>query len=286
MSFEGLEVELDRLADHRERLLTRITLADAAGQGGDGDAVPALSLRSQQDLEITRRHDLSVKRVGLSQLAPQRKVPAEPEIGGTSGACDAHSTGSNPPTKGATRGRCFMHHRRLTAIFLAAALMTVATSSAVAGSSSAIESRPGLALFEGKLIDLSRGWGDARTCVVFDVDRVAECYRDAATLHARETELTSEVSILASCSTPLRLYANTGFAGQELAIYTRGIWQNLSTWGFDNKLSSYKVGACGSHLAENANGGGSWYPGNTGAGAQSSSMLSGWDNRVSSVYLQ
>lgn len=179
-----------------------------------------------------------------------------------------------------------MHHRIRTAIVLAAALMASAASSALAGGSSATESRPGLALFEGKLIDLSRGWGEARACVVFDVERVGECYRDVATLQARETEFASEASILASCSTPLRLFANTGYGGQELDIYTRGVWQNLSTWGFDNQLSSYKVGACGSHLAENANGGGSWYPGNTGAGAQSSSMLSGWDNRVSSVYLQ
>jgi hypothetical protein len=179
-----------------------------------------------------------------------------------------------------------MHHRRLTAVVLAAALMVITASSALAGSSQATESRPGLALFEGKLIDLSRGWGEAQACVVFDADRIAECFRDVATLHARETELASDVSILASCSTPLRLFANTGYGGQELEIYTRGVWQNLSTWGFDNKLSSYKVGACGAHLAENANGGGSWYPGNTGAGAQSSSMLSGWDNRVSSVYLQ
>jgi hypothetical protein len=177
-------------------------------------------------------------------------------------------------------------HRRLIAIALAAAFVVIAASSALAGSNQAAESRPGLALFEGKLIDLSGGWGEAQACVVFEADRLAECFRDAATLHARETELASEVSILASCSTPLRLFANTGYGGQELDIYTRGVWQNLSTWGFDNKLSSYKVGACGSHFAENANGGGSWYPGNTGAGAQSSSMLSGWDNRVSSVYLQ
>ncbi|MBA3380869.1 MAG: hypothetical protein H0T97_03235 [Actinobacteria bacterium] len=179
-----------------------------------------------------------------------------------------------------------MHRRRLTAIGVAAVFMVVAASSALAGSSSATEPRPGLALFEGKVIDLSRGWGEARACVVFDADRVAECFRDTATLHARETEVAADVSILASCSTPLRLFANTGYGGSELDIYTRGVWQNLSTWGFDNQLSSYKVGACGVHLAENANGGGSWYPGNTSAGAQASSMLSGWDNRVSSVYLQ
>lgn len=59
-----------------------------------------------------------------------------------------------------------MHRRRLTAVSLAAVLMAVATSSALAVGSSATESRPGLALFEGKLIDLSRSWGEAQACVV------------------------------------------------------------------------------------------------------------------------
>ncbi len=179
-----------------------------------------------------------------------------------------------------------MHSRRLIAIGLAAVFIVVATSSVLASNSSASESRQGLALFEGKVIDLSRGWGQARACVVFDTDRLAECFRDVASLQARESEFAADVSILASCSTPLRLFENTGYGGRELDIYTRGVWQNLSAWSFDNQLSSYKVGACGSYFAENANGGGSWYPGNTSAGAQASSMLSGWDNRVSSVYLQ
>ena len=179
-----------------------------------------------------------------------------------------------------------MHCRRLIAVATAAVLMVaVVTGSALASSSSANESRPGLALFEGKLIDLSNGWGEANACVVFDVDRLAECFRDADSLHARETTIGAD-SILASCSTPLRLFPNAGYGGGELDIYPRGTWLNLSAWGFDNQLSSYQGGACGAHLAENANGGGSWYPGNTSAGAQASSMVSGWDNRVSSVYLQ
>ena len=179
-----------------------------------------------------------------------------------------------------------MHRRSLAVVGAVAVLMVVATGSALASSNSESEPRPRLALFEGKLIDLSSGWGEATACVVFDADRLAECFRDTASLHARETALGTDVSILASCSTPLRLFANTGYGGTELDIYTRGTWLNLSTWGFDNQLSSYQVGACSTHLAENANGGGSWYPGNTSAGAQASSMLSGWDNRVSSVYLQ
>jgi hypothetical protein len=90
----------------------------------------------------------------------------------------------------------------------------------------------------------------------------------------------------AACSTPLRLYANANYGGRELDFYDRGYWQNLSTWSFDKQLSSYKVGACGVYLADAGNGGGSWYPGNTSAGHNEPSMQSGWDNRISSIYIQ
>ena len=103
---------------------------------------------------------------------------------GTSGVCDAHSTGSNPPRWGA-REEGYMHRRSLAVVGAVAVLMVVATGSGFASSTSESEPRPGLALFEGKLIDLSSGWGEATACVVFDADRLAECFRDTASLHAR-----------------------------------------------------------------------------------------------------
>ena len=60
---------------------------------------------------------------------------------------------------------------------------------------------------------------------------------------------------------------------------------NLSTYGFDNDTSSYRVGACASTFWAGASGSGSVYPGPTGANASASSMLSGWNNVVSSVYI-
>jgi hypothetical protein len=86
-------------------------------------------------------------------------------------------------------------------------------------------------------------------------------------------------------SSPLRLFADASYGGRELDFYDRGYWQNLSTWSFDNQLSSYKVGACGVYLADYANGGGSWYPGNTSAGHDEPTMLSGWNDRISSIYI-
>ncbi|MFL5962176.1 MAG: hypothetical protein ACJ757_04710 [Gaiellaceae bacterium] len=84
----------------------------------------------------------------------------------------------------------------------------------------------------------------------------------------------------------MRLFADANYGGRELDFYDRGYWQNLSTWGFDNQLSSYMVGACGVYLADFSNGGGSWYPGNTSAGHHEPGMLSGWNDRVSSIYIQ
>jgi len=59
----------------------------------------------------------------------------------------------------------------------------------------------------------------------------------------------------------------------------------LSAYGIDNAVSSYKVGACSATFFDGAGGGGSIYPGYTGAGAQYSSMVSGWDNRLGSIWI-
>ena len=91
-------------------------------------------------------------------------------------------------------------------------------------------------------------------------------------------------TILLSCSTSLRLYKNTSFGGTVLALSQRGIGIPLASYGFDNVTSSYKIGACSSTFFDGAIGS-TTYPGNTSAGAQATSMLSGWDNRVSTVYI-
>ncbi|HEX5246995.1 MAG TPA: hypothetical protein VFW41_07675 [Gaiellaceae bacterium] len=181
-------------------------------------------------------------------------------------------------------------HKRFLGAALAAAIFLLLPIAGLA-SNQAAPSPPGQAVFEGHTIDLSKGWGDAHACLVANGAGVVECFRDQAGLLARESQLQEQASadpaIAAStCSTPLRLYADTGYGGRELDFYDRGYWQNLSDWSFDNQTSSYKVGACGVYLADGANGGGSWYPGNTNAGASASSMVSGWNDRISSLYIQ
>lgn len=144
--------------------------------------------------------------------------------------------------------------------------------------------------FEGRTIDLADGWGDATACA--STASETRCFRSEPAmdrwLNAGDSAEggDGEVAPLAACSTSLRLYDGTSYSGQVLYLSTRNLWLNLSNYGFDNLTSSYKVGACGAYFAENSSGGGAWYPGSTAAGAQAATMATGWNNRISSVYLQ
>jgi hypothetical protein len=147
------------------------------------------------------------------------------------------------------------------------------------------------ARFEGRIIDLRAGWGAARACI--EHDGVVDCYRSEKQMLAAHPQASGGVSQLAgasvaaaaACSSSLRLYDGTSFGGQVLTLTTRQTTLNLSSYGFDNLASSYKVGACATSLYASANLGGSAYPGSTAANSSASSMLSGWNNTVSSVWI-
>jgi len=193
-----------------------------------------------------------------------------------------------------------MFKRRMTTLMVVVvtawlALATGATDAARAEQPAASTEPVGqVAVFEGSTIDLSRGWGDTHACAI-SRDRVAECFRTEAELEARlaalvsPTQETSDKSLTTTttCSSALRLYDGTGYGGDVLYLWSRGWWINLWDVGFANRTSSYKIGACSSYFADYSGGRGDWYPTSlTSAYLWSSSMLSGWDNRVSSVYLR
>lgn len=150
---------------------------------------------------------------------------------------------------------------------------------------------PSKAVFEGAFIDLADGWGAARACAEFG-DSV-ECFRTEPELLAAHPELVADIAFrldsavmpASACSSSLRLYRSTGYGGSALFLTTRSVVQNLSSFGFDNDTSSYRVGACSAAFYSGANLSGSQYPGSTGANASASSMASGWDNVVSSVII-
>lgn len=88
-----------------------------------------------------------------------------------------------------------------------------------------------------------------------------------------------------SCSTPIRLYDGTSFTGASVSISQRGTWINLGPLNFDNRTSSFRVGACSVDMASAADGGGALYPTCHNPGCEESSMQPGWNNVISSVFL-
>jgi hypothetical protein len=144
---------------------------------------------------------------------------------------------------------------------------------------------PGIALFEGQRINLADGWGKAKACATDGI--TTTCYRseaamDAASARALGGELVQASSL--NCSSPLKLYRGTSFTGAVMQISGRAEFLGLAGLGFDNDTSSYKVGACSSYFYDGVPNVG-LYPGNTTALWSQSAMLTGWDNRISSVYI-
>lgn len=47
--------------------------------------------------------------------------------------------------------------------------------------------RDGMALFEGRVIDLREGWGEAEACLVTDTNELARCFRSEQELAVGHT---------------------------------------------------------------------------------------------------
>lgn len=141
-----------------------------------------------------------------------------------------------------------------------------------------------IASFEGRDINLAEDWEQAQACVV--AADGARCYRTEAEMDATEGSMPEPggVVALAACSSKLRLYDGTSYGGAVLELQTQYVYHNLASLGFDNRTSSYKIGACSARFYDTTSGG-TQYPGNTNANVWASSMASGWNNRVGSVYI-
>ncbi|MEQ1700380.1 MAG: hypothetical protein ABMA25_09730 [Ilumatobacteraceae bacterium] len=130
-------------------------------------------------------------------------------------------------------------------------------------------------------------------CLEFDGE--ITCYRTERLMLGAYAEMTRAVEPLPSgsslamavapCASSLRLYDGTGFAGQVLMLTTRQTCLNLASYGFDNRTSSYKVGACGVSMYASPNLGGSLHPGASAPNSSVSTMAAGWSNAISSVWI-
>ncbi len=172
-------------------------------------------------------------------------------------------------------------------------ISTIAASASTASANAPSEN--GIATFDGQILDLSQDWGSAEACFVWEQQGIVECFASEAAMDAWIAGIDDATPAVASggitpaavtCSGYLRLYDGTSYTGQVLYLRDRAQWINLSTYGFNQKTSSFKVGPCSSIFADYNNGGGDRYPTYlTQAYDQASSMLTGWNNDVTSVYI-
>jgi hypothetical protein len=140
------------------------------------------------------------------------------------------------------------------------------------------------ATFEGKAIDLTHGWGEAHACAVIDGN--ARCFRAEAQMDAWLAQnAVGLTTLLSDCWSSVRLYSDGGFGGDVLYLSYEAGWLDLYLWGFDNVMSSFKIGACDSYFTDYTQGGGAWYPGSTTAWTETSVVAAGWNDRVSSVWI-
>ncbi len=141
-----------------------------------------------------------------------------------------------------------------------------------------------IASFEGGWIRLSDGWGEAQACTYDGVD--ARCYRSEAEMDEAEQPDPGGAVARAECSLPtLKLYRGAGYGGNVLQLTSRGVYHDLWGLGFDNDTESYKIGPCSARFYDVWSASGPYSTTLTSAGTWAPSMASGWDNRVSSVYI-
>jgi hypothetical protein len=168
-----------------------------------------------------------------------------------------------------------------------------------AAASSAVEPTPpdpSIATYGNQTLDLTESWGTAKACLAtatetrcFNSEREMDKYvatLGSSTSGAKGTASQSlgAVALAADCSSSVKLYSNTSYGGYLLQVFERLNVVDLAAYGFSNITSSYKIGACAAYFWDGV-GGGAVYPGNTNAGIWSSTMVAGWDNRVSSLVL-
>ena len=160
------------------------------------------------------------------------------------------------------------------------------------------------AAYEGRIIDLARNWGGASACLVApDLLSSTECFSSEGELEQRVTELESQFGAAAptsigstgsttassssGCGSFLKLYDGAWYNGQTIWFSTRLSWLNLSSYGFNQKTSSFRIGSCSAYFADYSWGGGAWYPTYlTQANDNGPTMLPGWNNDVSSLYIK
>ena len=176
-----------------------------------------------------------------------------------------------------------LKHIRVAAVLVLAA-SGVAGGVPVRADGPPPEQRSVIASFDSGWIRLADGWGEARACTYDGTE--ARCYRSEAEMDRAEASMSEfDVEARADCAQPtLKLYCGGSYGGSVFQLTSRGIYHDLGLVGFSNVTSSYKIGPCNARFYDVWSASG-LYPGTTTASTWSTSMSSGWNDRVSSVYI-
>lgn len=133
--------------------------------------------------------------------------------------------------------------RTATAVVLSLVLGTAAGG---VGGTAASAAGPVRASFGSTTFDLSKGWGSAKSCVVFS-RTVVRCYAsygeaDAALGYSAAADplIVHAVAAVPSCASGwLCLYENTGGGGRRLQFHDE-YWNYLSDYDFAGETSSWR----------------------------------------------
>jgi hypothetical protein len=125
--------------------------------------------------------------------------------------------------------------------------------------------------------------GDARTG---EATRCFDTFEQAYGMPAASSARHKRRAHTASCAWTYQVHyqwRQWNANGETYGFQGRTYWQNLPSY-MNNDTSAYRMGDHGGHLAEDTNGNGYWYPGQTGyCDAESiTDVLPSWDNRISS----
>jgi len=187
-------------------------------------------------------------------------------------------------------------------LMLALSLSMVLSAPAAVSAAGASEKPAGqgvIASYHGRAIDLSKGWAGAQICEVWTKTDV-RCYASQAEMRAAHAKILAAGGIqgpytvrdLHGCPGGITkfewvcIYQYTNWGGRRLQFKDPGYWQDLNTYGFADRMSSWaKTRAPGFKIQDYRSTGNIQYVFGTCGAASAPVMPSGWDNIANAIYV-
>jgi hypothetical protein len=160
-------------------------------------------------------------------------------------------------------------------------------------------SRGAIATYHGRAIDLSKGWAGAQICEVWTKTDV-RCYATQQEMRAAHAKILAASGVQGPYGTQdlkgcpggpfeyewVCLYEYTNWGGRRLQFKDPDIWQDLNTWGFADKASSWaKTRNPGFKLLDYRTGTDAVYYFRICGPASAAAMPAGWDNIANSIWV-